>query len=444
MLHLKFKITNFKLDTLYSKITFMHKVSFHTLGCRLNQAEEESLRRDFLEAGFMITEPSSADLVIVNTCSVTALADKKSRQAIRKLKNENCKLKIVVIGCGAKAAKDMPEVDLVIPNKDKDKVLKIILRHLNIDLSDYALYPIPNTQYSQSRTRALLKVQDGCNNFCTYCIVPHLRGQEVSISADKLVKEAKKLEKMGHKELVISGVNVGKYEYSTDNGKLISQSQDNKTIKLVDLIRLILNETDFPRIRLSSINPQDITDELIELWATEERLCRHFHLSLQSGSDTVLKRMGRPYYAHKYYSVVKKITQKIWDVAITTDIIVGFPGETDEEFQETCDFVNKVGFSKIHVFPYSKRKGTRATLMINQVDQETKKQRAKALRQIGANLRRTSLKQFREVPFEVLFEERKGDYWYGLTSNYIKVSHKSNQNLTNTIKTIKLGKSNSF
>jgi threonylcarbamoyladenosine tRNA methylthiotransferase MtaB len=420
----------------------MHKVSFHTLGCRLNQAEEESLRREFLEAGFMITEPKNADLIIINTCSVTTLADKKSRQAIRKLKNENCKLKIVVIGCGAEAAKDMPEVDLIIPNKDKVKVLKIVSRHLNIDLSDYALYSIPHTQCSHPRTRALLKVQDGCNNFCTYCIIPHLRGREVSVPASKVLEEAKKMEKLGYKELVISGVNVGKYKYSTDNEKLISQIQNNKNIQLVDLIRLILEETDFPRIRLSSINPQDITDELIGLWVNEERLCRHFHLSLQSGSDTVLKRMGRPYSVHKYYSVVKKITQKIKDVAITTDIIVGFPGETEEEFQETCDFVNKVGFSRIHVFPYSKRGGTRAALMNNQVDQETKKQKSKTLREIGDNLRRTSLKQFREVPIEVLFEEKKGDYWYGLTSNYIKVRHKSKQNLTNTIKTIKLNKSN--
>lgn len=430
----------------------MNKVSFYTLGCRLNQAEEESLRRKFLKSGFIVCEPVVADVVIINTCSVTAIADKKSRQTIRKLKNDNPKVKIVVIGCGAETTKDLPEVDIAILNENKKNTLDIVkykfgqLRTKTKNPKQTQSVNIKNSfleaRPSSARTRALLKIQDGCNNCCAYCIIPYLRGKEISLSPEEVLKEAKELDNLGYKELVITGINVGKYNYSTNNENQIFQNQDNKNIKLVDLIRLILKETDFPRIRLSSINPQDVTDELLGLWAKEERLMRHLHLSLQSGSNPVLKRMRRPYTAQKYYSLVKNITQKIPKIAISTDIIVGFPGETDNDFKETIKFVNKVKFAKIHVFPFSKRPGTKASKMENQLESKTIKKRAQKLRKIGEDLREDFLKQFREAEADVLFEEKKGDFWYGLTSNYIRVKYKSNLDLRNKIKKIKLRKSN--
>lgn len=400
----------------------MPAISFYTLGCRLNQAEEEALRRQFMSAGFLVSELVRADICIINSCSVTMVADRKTHQAIRKLIKENPGLKIVVIGCGAEVAKNYPEVDLWIPNEKKKNTFKIVSEKYKIKSTE------ENIETKSRRTRALLKIQDGCNNFCAYCIVPILRGREVSVPADEVIREAKKLEKMGYLELVLSGVNVGKYK-------------DNE-LDLVGLIYKLLKETGFPRIRLSSVNPQDITDELIDLWATEPRLCRHWHLSLQSGTTNVLKKMCRPYTAEQYLLLCKKVTQKIPEMAITTDIIVGFPGETDEDFAETCEFARKVGLAKLHVFRYSKRAGTRAERMENQVQDSAKTARSKELIFIGKELEKGFKKRFIGKEMKVLFEEKRGDFWYGLTSNYIRVKYPSKENLQNKLKSIVLNSDN--
>lgn len=408
----------------------MKTISFVTLGCRLNQAEEESLRRQFAEAGILICAPNNADICIVNTCSVTALADKKSRQKIRSLKTENPKLKIVVIGCGA--SDEIKEADLVIPNKDKRKTFDLVsavIARNKVTRQIRSPQPKVFAMTGSGRTRALLKIQDGCNNFCAYCIVPYLRGREASVPANDAVAEAKKLDKMGYRELVLSGVNVGKY--SSDGNDLTG------------IIRQILSKTSFKRIRLSSVNPQDITDDMIELWKSEPRLCRHFHLSLQSGSDSVLERMGRPYTAERYLELVQKIKKSMPDLALTTDIIVGFPGETEKEFAETCDFVKQVGFAKLHVFRYSKRVGTRAAEMSDQVPAEVKKARSESLIKIGEVLRNDFVGKCMDKEVEVLFEEKKGEYWYGLSSNYIRVKFKSEENLGNKFRVI-LSKTNSL
>lgn len=399
-----------------------------------------------MKAGFLVTAPEKADICIVNTCSVTAVADKKSRKAIQKLKIDNPNLLIVVTGCGARQAKDLPEVNMWIPNNDKERIFGLVLKELklkNLDLIRNSKLEIRN---SSTRTRALLKVQDGCNNFCAYCIVPHLRGREVSYPLEAVIKEAKKLRQMGYQELVLSGVNVGKY--------------NNNGLDLTGLIKKILKETDFPRIRLSSINPQDVTDEMLKLWVGEPRLCRHFHLSLQSGSSSVLKRMGRPYTAEEYLNLSNKIVQLMPEAAITTDIIVGFPGETEEEFKETLDFVNKANLAKLHVFRYSKRAGTRAAVMPSQVPDFVKKERSTLLLRSSRVLEEEFKKRFLGEEMTVLFEKfipvKTGSYtnmdsgsgsgmtkvWYGLTSNYIRVKYLTGENLENRFKRIKLTNEN--
>lgn len=401
----------------------MKTFSFITLGCRLNQAEEEKLRRELAEAGILVSEPENADFCIVNTCSVTAVADRKSRQAIHRLKTKNDNIKIIVIGCGAEIAAKYPEVELWIPNSDKENTFKNIRGKFKLTIGNKTV------DRKSKRTRALLKIQDGCNNFCAYCIVPYLRGREVSVPSKEVISEAKKLEKMGYQELVLSGVNVGKYK-------------SGQAKNLTELIKLLLLETEFKRIRLSSINPQDITDEMVALWKGEKRLCRHFHLSLQSGSTSVLKRMRRPYTSEKYLELSTKIIQEIPDMAITTDVIVGFPGETEKEFAETCDFVKKANLAKLHVFPYSERAGTRAATMEEPVPKEVRKERAKKLREIGKELETRFKNRFLGKELEVLFEEEKDGLWYGLNSNYIRIKYQSKQDLENQFKKIKLNKEN--
>lgn len=406
-------------------------ISFVTLGCRLNQAEEESFRREALEAGFLISEPNNADLCIVNTCSVTSVADKKSHQAIRKIKSQNNTIKIVAIGCGAENSKVMPEVDLAVSNKDKTDIIKIVTSKLVPSDALRRSKPIQNkkkTINSYYRTRALLKIQDGCNNFCSYCIVAHLRGRETSVLVSEILKEAQKLDKMGYKELVLTGVNVGKYK-SQYSGKIVD---------LTGLVKILLKKTDFPRIRLSSINPQDVTDDMIDLWAKEPRLCRHFHLSLQSGSTSVLKRMKRPYAAENYKILSNKIVQKIPEIAITTDVIVGFPGETEKEFNETKEFIKKANLAKIHTFRYSKRPGTLAYDMPRQVPEHIKKKRAGDIHQFTKGLEKSFKEKFIGQEMEVLFEDKKDGFWYGLTTNYIRIKYKSDRNLYNQIIKVKI------
>lgn len=391
----------------------------------MNQAEEESFRREVMERGFLVSDPGHADLCIINTCSVTALADKKSRQAIRKLKSLNPQAKIIVTGCGANEAENLVGVDLIISNKDKNNTVEKIINKFQI--KDYQTGDRPPVAIKY-RTRALLKIQDGCNNFCAYCIVPFLRGRETSIPVSTVLSEAKKLDRLGYKELVVSGVNIGRY------------GMDGYGTNLKELLEKIIVATDFKRIRLSSINPQDVSDDLINLWASQPRLARHLHLSLQSGCPSVLTRMGRPYSAQAYFDLVEKIRHKIPAIAVTTDVIVGFPGETDQEFLETVQFVKKAMLAKIHVFRYSNRAGTKAARMLSQVSPEIKKERARLLTQVSKQLEGEFKSNSLGKPAEVLFEEQKNGYWYGLTSNYIRVKYQSDDDLYNKLESVEIKK----
>lgn len=422
-------------------------ILFLTLGCRLNQAESTNLRKQALEKGFQTTSSEKgADIFIINSCSVTDKAQRDTEKTLKKLKEKYLEKTIVITGCGAR--NEHKKYAVVVKNNEK-RNLFYHLERSEIESRDllenegntirerdfsapHSRKSVEMTDKISSRTRLMVKVQDGCNNFCSYCIVPYLRGREKSRDVTDILKELHSAEKLGFKEIVLTGVNVGRYSGSN------LQSKKNS---LPDLIRKILKETSFPRIRLSSINPDDFSDDLIDLWATEPRLCPHFHISLQSGSDNVLRRMKRQYTIKEYSALTAKLRKKIPDVQISTDIIVGFPGETEEEFAETIQFVNKMQFLKVHVFRYSSREGTRASKMSGQVSEKIKKDRAVKLQKLESDIRDKILQKYIGKEMDVLFEQARlsssgltrGSIYSGYSPNYIKVLKKSKKNLENKI-----------
>jgi threonylcarbamoyladenosine tRNA methylthiotransferase MtaB len=309
-------------------------------------------------------------------------------------------------------------VDLVFDNRQK---MDLVSR---LEESGYLSPPsVPAPTKADFRTRAFVRVQDGCNNFCAYCIVPLVRGGERSLPADGVISEIKQRSAEGDKEVVLTGTEIGAYNH-----------QD---VGLAGLLKCILKETGIARLRLSSLQPPEITPELLELWC-DERLCRHFHLSLQSGSDSVLQRMGRRYNTADYKRAVAQIRKAVPDAAITTDIIVGFPGESDVEFRESCDFAKQTQFARIHVFPYSPRPGTKAAAMPNHVEDRIKQERSRKMLALGRACVRNFRKRFLGQTVMVLWEKQTGGVWSGLTDNYIRVFTKSDQDLTNQLLPVKL------
>jgi threonylcarbamoyladenosine tRNA methylthiotransferase MtaB len=438
-------------------------IFFATLGCRLNQAETLSLKLEARKKGFYVTSnETEADILILNSCSVTDKAQKDTDKILGNFSVKYPKKKIIVTGCGAKDEHSI--YGLVVKNKNKAKLFQVVSNSL--PMFQYKTTPgvvsAGNIGTVYRKTRVMIKVQDGCNNFCAYCIVPYLRGREKSRDAEGIIEELKAAEKSGFKEVVLCGVNIGKYSSSVSSSGFLpdqkvvwagtwrskipaSAGMTDKTsiakLKLADLIQEILKKTTLPRIRLSSINPDDFSDDLVDLWVGSSRLCNHFHISLQSGSDTVLKRMGRKYNTKQYSS-----RKEIPEVQITTDIIVGFPGETEAEYAETIDFVKRIGFLKVHVFRYSPREGTRAAKMPNQISEKEKKERAVKLQRLESEIRQSIIKNYIGKEVEVLFEQGRpvipaeaGIYTYsGFTPNYIKVFKKSPKNITNEIVKVKI------
>ncbi len=320
-------------------------VAMETLGCKLNQAETEHLARQLAEAGCKIVDPDEkADIYILNTCTVTHVADRKSRHLLRMAHRNNPHARIIALGCYAeRAANELSKiegVDMVAGNE-----AKLNLQQLLVDHGFLKPCGMKSNSDHHNRTRSFIKAQDGCNNYCSYCIVPLVRGREKSLPPEQVIDEIKQRITDGYQEVVLTGTEIGRYQYGG--------------MDLKGLLERILRDTDVRRLRLSSVQPQEISLELIRLWQNP-RLCRHFHMSLQSGSDTVLQRMNRRYTSEDFSGAVGLIRSVIPDAAITTDIIVGFPGETDDEFQESYDFCRRMEFSRIHVFPYSPREGTGA------------------------------------------------------------------------------------
>ncbi len=402
------------------------RVALDTVGCKLNQAETEFLARQLAEAGYRLVSPTdTADIYILNTCTVTHIADRKSRHLLRMAHRRNPEARLIATGCYAqRAPRELAQIDgveLVLDNEQKPHLSQILEE--SGCLNRPVLVQPDSGHYSGLRTRAFIKIQDGCNRFCAYCVVPLVRGREKSLPVEHIITEIKKRIADGYKEAVLTGTEIGAYNHDS--------------IDLRRLLEHILAETDMTRLRLSSLQPQEISPGFLTLWR-DKRLCRHFHLSLQSGSDGVLKRMQRRYSTSDYQRAVASIRALMPEAAITTDIIVGFPGETDEESEESYDFCRQMEFARIHVFSYSPRQGTPAALMPEQVKDKIKKQRSERMLTLAGESARNFSRRFLGKTMPVLWEKQSDGIWSGLTDNYIKVYTKSSEDLTNKLLPVKL------
>ena len=397
------------------------RVAFDTLGCKLNQAETESLIEKFIESGYLVVSPDEEfDVYVLNTCTVTHIADRKARHLLRMAHRRNPEAVLVAAGCYAEhAANDLLKIEgvkLAVGNDKKIKLPQILRESGLVSIKNVFL---PSDDFIiNSRTRSFIRIQDGCNNFCSYCIVPYVRGREKSVSHEQVVKEINEKVFCGYKEVVLTGTEIGSYNFDG--------------LSLKELIDIILKETAVERLRLSSLQPQEVTHDLIALWR-DARLCPHFHLSLQSGSDSVLKRMRRSYTATDYLDAVSLIRSAAGDAAITTDIIVGFPGESDDEFVVSYDLCKKIGFARIHVFSYSKRRGTAANIMPNQISPQVKKKRSDSMLALAEESASVFYSGFLGKRLEVLWEQSDSGIWSGYSGNYIKVYTASGRDLTNVI-----------
>jgi len=430
-------------------------VAFVSLGCKVNQYETNAMLQHFVENNYEVVEFTDvADVYIVNTCTVTNIADRKSRQMLRKVKDINANAVLVATGCYAQVGKQelekIDEIDLIIGNNEKKDIVSIIEEYQisrnrdmynenifdnnkcqNSIISDVMMQKeyveFGTTTYTE-KTRAVVKVQDGCDRFCSYCIIPYARGRVRSRKMENIIAEVEQIVEKGIKEIVITGIHIASY------GKDFKED-----IGLIELLENLNKVDGLKRIRLGSIEPTIITEEFVERLVKLEKICNHFHLSLQSGCDETLKRMNRKYTTQEFEKVTNLLRCKFENVALTTDIIVGFPGETQEEFQKTYEFLKKIAFYKMHVFKYSQRKGTKAASMPNQIDGSIKEQRSKILLELSDENEQKYNASYIGKVVEVLFEEKDGQYYKGHTTNYIQVLAEGND-LENKIQNVKINK----
>ncbi len=396
------------------------KFTILTFGCKVNSYESEYMKEQLLKNYYIYNEDyKTSDIVIVNTCSVTNTADNKCKKMIRNVRRDNEKAILMVCGCTAEnkreALNDL-DIDILIGNREKSLVVKLIEDYCASNEKYIKFYNTRKLEFEDMEvqefndlTRAFVKIQDGCNNYCAYCIIPYVRGSIRSKEFTEVINEVTNLVNKGHKEIVFTGINTG--AYGKETGKY----------DLTDLIREVAKIDKLERIRISSIEITEITDKFIEELKNNKKLCGHLHVSLQSGSEKILKLMNRKYTKDEYLEKINKIRRARPDVNLTTDVIVGFPGETEEEFMECIDFCKKVKFSKIHVFPYSIRQGTKAATMSNQVSNEIKKERARRLINIDEELQLAYNKQFVNKVVNVLVEEIGDGNSVGHTENFLKV-----------------------
>lgn len=393
-------------------------VHLKTLGCRLNEAELERWSQQFQAAGHgVVTEATEADLTVVNSCAVTGEAARKSRQTIRQLQRQNPAAKLVVSGCYASLQPDeaagLLGVDLVISNADKDRLVDIVSDALDLPSASVAASEAgANALFSRGRSRAFVKVQDGCRYRCTFCIVTVARGEERSRSLAEVVAEINHLHQQGIQEAVLTGVHLGGYGSEFDSN-------------LGELIKTVLAETDIPRLRLGSVEPWDLPADFFSLF-NNPRLLPHLHLPLQSGSDQILRRMARRCKTSDFSRLAEQARQQVPDLNITTDVIVGFPGEDEAAWQKTLDYVESVGFGHLHIFPYSPRAETRAASLPAQVDGPTKKRRVRELHELGQKLKRATFERYKGRSFPILWEakeDRQNQGWtWGYTPNFLRVA----------------------
>lgn len=421
-----------------------NRVALHNLGCKVNAYEIEAMQQLLEEAGYEIVpfEPG-ADIYVINTCTVTNIADRKSRQMLHKAKKQNPNAVVVATGCYVqtateKVAQDL-SIDLVVGNNRKKDIVEILNEYYAekeageqvkeeyvIDINHTDEYEDLEISTVTEHTRAHLKIQDGCNNFCSYCIIPYARGRIRSRTMESIKAELERLSASGFKEIVLTGINLSCYD---DNGK-----------KLIDVIEMADNVNGIERIRLGSLDPEVVTEDFVERLGKVKKICPHFHFSLQSGCDKTLKAMNRHYTSDEYYEKCQLIRKYIDNPAFTTDVIVGFPGETEEDYISSREFVKKVKFAELHVFKYSKRDGTVAAKMPNQIDEKIKTLRSEDLIKTGEEL----TKEFRQAKIgqdtTVLFEEKilldNKEYWVGHTVDYIKIAVSEKENLEGQIRKV--------
>ncbi len=399
------------------------KVAFMTLGCKVNQFETETMEGLFKQKGYAVVPfEEAADAYVVNTCSVTSLGDRKSRQMIRRAHRANPRAVIAVCGCYAQVSpeeiKAIEGVRVVLGTKDRGHIVEYVEQALEetgqlvqienvMERSDFEDIPIYD---SPARTRAFLKIEDGCENFCSYCIIPYARGPVKSRIPEHVRREAEKLVQMGFQEIVLTGIHLGAY------GRDLAGN-----LTLADACRAVLSVPGLRRLRLGSLESIELTPELFSLLREEECFCAHLHLPLQAGSDRVLHDMNRHYTTEDYARLIETVEREVPGIAVSTDIIVGFPGETEEDFSDALSFVEKMNFSRMHVFPYSKREGTPAARRKDQVPEPVKKERAHRMQELAARKTRKYEATFVGRTMDVLFETEKEGVTDGLTENYIRV-----------------------
>lgn len=408
----------------------MRKVCFFTIGCKLNQYETQAIFEGLEKIGFQrIDFGKKADLCIINTCTVTAQSDRSARQAIYRAKRFSPNAKIVVMGCYAQTdgeiLKTLPGVSLVVKNEDKEEILEEIVRLFDGDNLIGNKIPLLNqieVSGHTKHTRGLVKIQDGCNQACSYCIVPLARGPEKSRRLDSILSEIENLDKNSFKEVVLTGVHIGRYDFNGMN--------------LCQLLEEILNRTKVRRLRLSSIEPKEITDELIDLVAREKRICKHFHIPLQSGDDNILSKMNRNYTTKDYAELAEKIVKRIPSALIGADVMVGFPEETESNFQNILNFVLSHPINYLHVFSYSDRKGTAASKLPDKIPPHIIKKRNEIFRELGYKKWDNFIEGFVGMKLEVLIEKRRDNKTgklVGLSDNYIRVLIDGNDDWMNQL-----------
>lgn len=422
----------------------MAKIAFYTLGCKVNQADTASMENLFLRSGHqLVSFDGEADVYIINTCVVTNTGQRKSRQTIHRAIRKNPNALIVVTGCypqtAAEEVKAIAGVDMIIGNQDRAQIVQLVeerLAHRQTDTLDAVHKLTASTAFEEmaagditDKTRAFLKIQEGCNQFCTYCIIPYARGPLRSRSLESIRTETQRLISAGFKEIVLIGIHLGCY------GK---ENHDGPT--LYDAVKTVLEVPGVQRLRLGSLESVEIEPRLLTLMQEDARFCRHLHLPLQSGCDKTLQAMHRPYTTAKFKTLLADIKTKVPDIAITTDVIAGFPGETEADFKTTCKFAESCGFSKMHIFPFSARKGTPAEKFAGAVTEAVKKERADILGRIDETMHKAFLQAMVGQTAEVLFEQPAGeDYFEGLTGNYQRVFVKSGgRNLGGEILPVKI------
>lgn len=417
------------------------KIAFITLGCKVNLYDTEAMAELFTEKGYEVVDfEEYADVYLINTCTVTNLGDKKSRQMIRRAKRINPNSVVVATGCYAQVASEevakIEGINIVIGTKNRSEIVETVENYVaengvvnNVSdiMGEKEFEPLQISRLT-NRTRAYIKIQEGCNRYCTYCIIPYARGPIRSRKPEEVIEEVKKLAENGFKEVVLTGIHVASYGLDLGN------------ITLADIIEKVHSVDGIERIRFSSMEPLAIDNEFVARMSKLPKVCDHYHLSLQSGCNRTLKRMNRKYNAEQYAEACERLRNAFPNVAITTDIIVGFPDETEEDFKESLAFAERMNLDKIHTFPYSPKKGTPAAKMKNQISGDVKSQRSKEMIALSDKMNIDFLNNNIGKTVPVLFEDMENGFWQGHTTNYIKVLAKSDENLNNKIVDVKLDK----